>query len=56
MAKYKIGNNILANRLKILNNQIELNSLNLTFDSFKVHCKKTILNNHVNNKLGKWIG
>ena len=36
---YKIGNNLLCNRLHILNNKIPLNWLNLSIDSYKVNCK-----------------
>ena len=42
-AKYKIRNNILANRFKILNNHIELDKLNLSLESYKVHCKELFL-------------
>ena len=42
-SKYKVGNNILANRFTILNNLIELNQLNLPFETYKVYCKKLFL-------------
>ena len=35
--KFKIGNNILTNRLTCLNNKIELDWLNLSLNSFKIH-------------------
>ena len=41
--KYKIGNNILSNRLSVLNNKIELNWLNQSLESFKITCKKNFL-------------
>ena len=40
---YKIGNNILSNRLSILNGRINLEWLNLTLNSFKIKCKKLLL-------------
>ena len=36
----KVGLNALANRAFILNNKIPLEWLNLTFDTYKVYCKK----------------
>ena len=36
---YKVGKNLPINRLVILNNTIELKLQNLTWDTFKVHCK-----------------
>ena len=40
---YKIGNNILSNRLSVLNNKIELDWLNQSLQSFKITCKKIFL-------------
>ena len=40
---YKISNNILSNRLSILNNKIILNDLNLFLNSFKTKYKLLIL-------------
>jgi hypothetical protein len=40
---YKVGKNILVNRLSCLNRKIELNVLNLPIESFKVVCKKRFL-------------
>ena len=40
---YKVGHNSLANRLHILNNKIPLKWLNLSMDSFKIHCKRLLL-------------
>ena len=39
----RVGLNALANRLHILNNRIPLSWLNLSLNSFKVHCKKEFL-------------
>ena len=39
----KVGNNILTNRLHILNNKILLNDLNDSIDTFKVKHKKIFL-------------
>ena len=43
-SNFKIGNNILSNRLSILNNKIPLNDLNLSLNSFKYKYKQTFLN------------
>ena len=40
---YNIGINSLANRLPVINNKIPLDWLNLSFDTFKVKCKKILL-------------
>ena len=40
---FKIGNNILTNRLNILNNKIPLNLLNKSFNTYKIECKKLLL-------------
>ena len=37
----QIGNNILSNRLSILNNKIKLDWLNQSLQTFKINCKKT---------------
>ena len=42
-SKYKIGINILSNRLKILNGKIPLEWLNETFESFKIKVKVLFL-------------
>ena len=42
-SNYKIGKNLLVNRFTTLNNQIELNWLNLSFDSYKIKCKTLYL-------------
>ena len=36
---YKIGKNLLANRFKILNNEIQYDWLNMSLESFKIKCK-----------------
>ena len=40
---YKIGNNILTNRMAILNNKINLEDLNLSLNGFKVKYKEILL-------------
>ena len=40
---YKIGMNIFSNRLNYLNGKIDLNLLNLSYQSYKVKCKKIFL-------------
>ena len=40
---YKVGNNILSNRLSILNKQITLDMLNLSLESYKLKCKALFL-------------
>ena len=42
-SNYKVGNNILSNRLSCLNKKITLDMLNLTLESFKVKCKSIFL-------------
>ena len=44
LSVYKVGNNILSNRLSCLNKKIELDMLNLPFNSYKILCKKMFLN------------
>ena len=38
--KLRVGNNIMINRMSILNNKIQLNWLNLSYESFKLKCKE----------------
>ena len=40
---YLIGNNLIPNRLAIINGKVNLNDLNLSFDSFKVKYKAKML-------------
>ena len=40
---YRVGNNILSNRLSCLNRLISLNMLNLSFEGFKMKCKNQFL-------------
>ena len=40
---YRVGNNILSNRLSVINKQIDLDWLNLGLDSFKIKCKSKFL-------------
>ena len=40
---HTVGKNILTHRLSVLNKKIELNWLNLSFNSFKVRCKESFL-------------
>ena len=42
-AKYKIGSNLLVNRLSALHNTIELSWLNLSLNSYKIKCKSLLL-------------
>ena len=39
----KVGLNAFANRVYILNNKIPLDWFNLTYDTFKIRCKKELL-------------
>ena len=43
----KLGNNILANRLHILNNKIKLSDLKDSISSFKINKKKILLSNEI---------
>ena len=43
--KLCVGNNLLCNQLSILNGEIKLDMLNLSFHSYKVACKKLFLLN-----------
>ena len=40
---YRVGNNILSNRLSCLNKKITLDMLNLTFEAYKIKCKALFL-------------
>ena len=40
---YKVGNNIITNRLYCLNNLIQLVDLNDSLATFKIKCKKSLL-------------
>jgi len=40
---YKVGNNILSNRLTCINKKVPLNMLNLDIGPFKVTCKNMLL-------------
>ena len=42
-SRMRVGKNILANRLSIINEKISLDWLNLSFDSFKIKCKEKCL-------------
>ena len=39
----KVGENILINRLSLINNQIPLEWLNLGYNSYKIKCKQKLL-------------
>jgi hypothetical protein len=40
---YKVGNNILSNRLSCLKRKLQLESLNLSFEMYKITCKGIFL-------------
>ena len=42
--KRKVGLNALANRVFILNNKIPLAWFSMSIDTYKIHCKKVLLN------------
>ena len=46
IARYKIGSNLLHNRFTVLNGKIELDWLNLSFNSFKLKCNTLFLCNN----------
>ena len=41
--RLKVGINVLANRFHYLNGKLELNWLNLKYDSYKIKCKRLLL-------------
>ena len=41
--KKRIGLNALANRLFVVNNLIPLTWLNMTIETFKIHCKRKFI-------------
>ena len=41
--KRKVGINAIANRLNTLNNKIPLSWLNLSYVTYKLHCKKEFM-------------
>ena len=41
--RLRVGYNLLSNRLSYLNGLIDLNWLSLSFDSYKIKCKKLFL-------------
>ena len=44
---FAVGNNLFSARLSILNSKIPLIDLNLSLDSFKVKCKKTLVHQSI---------
>ena len=42
-SNYRVGNNILSNRLSCVNKKIPLEMLNLTIEAFKIRCKNMFL-------------
>ena len=42
-SNYKVGQNLMVNRFKPLNNKIEYTWFNESFNSFKIKCKKLLL-------------
>jgi hypothetical protein len=42
-SNYKVGNNILSNRLSSFNKKRQLQDLNLPFESYKIKCKMMFL-------------
>ena len=42
-SNYKVGNNLMVNRLTNLNNKIPYSWLNDSFNTFKVKCKQLLL-------------
>ena len=43
ISNYKVGQNLMVNKFKPLNNKIEYNWLNESLNSFKIKCKKLFL-------------
>ena len=44
-SRYKVGNNLLSNRLNILNKLITFDTLNLNFDCYKIRMKQLFMTN-----------
>jgi hypothetical protein len=42
-SKFKIGKNLLVNRLRILNGKIKLDDFNLSLEAFKINYKELFL-------------
>ena len=42
-SNYKVGRNIIVNRLQALNNKIDYSWFNVSYESFKVICKNLLL-------------
>ena len=42
-ARFKVGRNLMVNRLSHLSNMIDYSRLNLSFNSFKIKCKDLFL-------------
>ena len=42
-SRYKIGKNRMSNRLRVINNEIELSDLNKSYNAFKMLMKKLYL-------------
>ena len=43
ISRMRVGKNVLANRLTLLNDKILLEWLNLSYDQFKIKCKDKFL-------------
>ena len=43
ISNYKVGQNLMVNRFKTLNNQIEFNWLNESLNSYKIKFKRAFL-------------
>ena len=44
-SKYKIGKNLIENRLTFLNNKITYDMLNMEYPSYKIKCKEMFIVN-----------
>ena len=44
-SKFKVGKNLIENRLTLLNNTINYQMLNQTYESYKITCKNLFIKN-----------
>ena len=48
-SKFKVGKNLIENRLTLLNNKINYQMLNQTYESYKIACKNLFIKNTIHS-------